>query len=92
MDGVSLEESISDIEKPLIKQFREKTSDVQLDDLKKDQYVARWLKARSWDVDKAEKMFRAHLQWAKDVKVRYLSYQNLAYYIYAQDAFAVEHE
>lgn len=69
MDGLSLEESLKDIDANLFRQFREKTKDIGCDELKMDNYVGRWLKARSWDVDKAEKMFRAHYQWSREVKV-----------------------
>lgn len=69
MDGMSLEESLSGIDSSLFRLFREKTSDLQYPKLEKDQYIARWLKARSWDVEKAEKMFRVHLEWRNEVKV-----------------------
>ncbi|EUB57245.1 SEC14-like protein [Echinococcus granulosus] len=68
MDGMSLEESLSGVDSSLFRLFRQKTSDLQYSKLEKDQYVARWLKARSWDVEKAEKMFRMHLQWRNEVK------------------------
>ena len=69
MDGLSLEESLSGIDPNLFKQFREKTADLHWPLLQKDQYVARWLKARNWDVEKAEKMFRMHLEWREELKV-----------------------
>ncbi|KAL5966598.1 SEC14-like protein 4 [Taenia solium] len=69
MDGMSLEESLSSIDSSLFRLFREKTSDLQYPKLEKDQYIARWLKARSWDVEKAEKMFRMHLEWRNEVKL-----------------------
>lgn len=72
MDGISLEETLPSIDQNLFHQFREKTADVKYEKLKKDQYVARWLKARNWDVDKAEKMFRLHLQWRSENKVNNL--------------------
>nr|CDS34840.2 hypothetical transcript [Hymenolepis microstoma] len=69
MDGLSLEETLSSVDPNLFRQFREKTADLKYEKLKSDQYVARWLKARNWDVDKAEKMFRLHLQWRSENKL-----------------------
>ncbi|VDM16780.1 unnamed protein product [Hydatigera taeniaeformis] len=69
MDGMSLEESLSGIDSNLFRQFRERTADLQYAKLEKDQYIARWLKARSWDVEKAEKMFRMHLEWRSEIKL-----------------------
>ncbi|VDL60248.1 unnamed protein product [Hymenolepis diminuta] len=69
MDGLSLEETLPSIDQSLFHQFREKTADLKYEKLKMDQYVARWLKARNWDVDKAEKMFRLHLQWRSENKL-----------------------
>lgn len=71
MDGLSLEETLSNVDQSLFRQFREKTFDLNDEKLKKDQYVARWLKARNWDVDKAEKMFRLHLHWRAENKVEF---------------------
>ncbi|KAM7541652.1 hypothetical protein Aperf_G00000030148 [Anoplocephala perfoliata] len=69
MDGLSLEETLSNVDTNLFRQFREKTSDLKDEKLGKDPYVARWLKARNWDVDKAEKMFRLNLEWRSENKL-----------------------
>lgn len=69
MDGLSFKESLSGVDPKLFELFREKTSDLQYPKLENDNYVGRWLKARNWDVDKAEKMFREHLRWRNELKV-----------------------
>ncbi|KAM7540724.1 hypothetical protein Aperf_G00000030194 [Anoplocephala perfoliata] len=69
MDGLSLEEKSSIVDRNLFHQFRKRTSDLNNEKLKEDKYVARWLKARNWDVDKAEKMFRLSLKWRSENKL-----------------------
>ncbi|VDO03662.1 unnamed protein product [Rodentolepis nana] len=83
MDGLSLEETLPSIDPNLFRQFREKTADLKYEKLKSDQYVSRWLKARNWDVDKAEKMFRSHLQWRSENKIvnsfNFFGYQHIIF-------------
>ncbi|KAL7061734.1 hypothetical protein AAHC03_01030 [Spirometra sp. Aus1] len=69
MDGLSLEESISDSDRLLMKEFRRRVSDVQYRLLEHDVYVFRWLKARNFDIDRAEKMFRNHYEWKTTMKI-----------------------
>ncbi|ELU04161.1 hypothetical protein CAPTEDRAFT_187622 [Capitella teleta] len=45
-------------------QFRERVKDV-ITSKHDDHELLRWLRARSWDLNKAEKMFRDHLDWEK---------------------------
>ncbi|KAM7540650.1 hypothetical protein Aperf_G00000030171 [Anoplocephala perfoliata] len=69
MDGPNHEEAVSNVDWNLLRQFREKTSDLNIEKLEEDQYVIRWLKARNWNVKKAEKMFRLSLEWRSENKL-----------------------
>uniref|UniRef100_A0A0X3PV53 CRAL-TRIO domain-containing protein n=2 Tax=Schistocephalus solidus TaxID=70667 RepID=A0A0X3PV53_SCHSO len=69
MDGLSLEESISDSDRLLISEFRRRVCDIHYQLLGYDVYVFRWLKARNFDIDRAEKMFRSHYEWKVSLKI-----------------------
>jgi hypothetical protein len=51
-------------QKTLLEQFRVKVADV-LKPEDDDEYLLRWIRAREWDLKKAEKMLRDSLQWRK---------------------------
>jgi len=52
-------------------QFKSRVSDAmkdQPDIATTDTEMVRWLCARSWNIDKAEDMYRKNIQWRKDYK------------------------
>ncbi|XP_038056122.1 SEC14-like protein 2 [Patiria miniata] len=54
-----------------LKLFRERVSDLLTED-HDDHYVLRWLRARSFDLDKSEKMLRDHIAFCKEWNIEYI--------------------
>lgn len=59
--------SLSDSQKEKLKLFRQNVSDV-LREEHDDEYLLRWLRARSFDLAQSENMLREHLKWRAIVK------------------------
>lgn len=59
---------LSEDQEQALAQFREKLKDVMQPDFD-DYYLLKWLRARNFNVDKAEMMLRKNLQWRKQMDV-----------------------
>ncbi|KAH8859776.1 SEC14-like protein [Schistosoma japonicum] len=64
-----LEESLTRDELSILNQFYERMLSCPLDICRSKRYLIRWLRARSWDIDEAEKMLYSHLKWRDIHKV-----------------------
>ncbi|CAH8498020.1 unnamed protein product [Schistosoma intercalatum] len=66
---LGLEESLTRDELSVLHQFYERMLSCPLDICRSKRYLVRWLRARSWDVDEAEKMLYSHIKWRDVEKV-----------------------
>lgn len=66
---LGLEESLTRDELSVLHQFYERMLSCPLDICRSKRYLVRWLRARSWDVDEAEKMLYSHIKWRDVQKV-----------------------
>ncbi|CAL8091586.1 unnamed protein product [Calicophoron daubneyi] len=76
MNGFSVYEDESNVldqfseeQKNIIEEFMQKVSDIKRTECSSRIYLSRWLRARDWNIQDAEKMLRDHINWRNEYKV-----------------------